>query len=177
MKNLDKIPTRKPTSELATEPTKHKKYILKVQQEFMIEIIADEKDIDDEIFWNYFRYQNPSFLAKDLIRVKQDKNEQLVNNISDRMIDLRNAIIEKEIPENENTNKIVDFVVKIIDFNKQQKGKGIKILTLKQMLQRLPIALAQVNGGNTSEIIYFLNRAKEIAKKVELYNGFNKVTK
>ena len=60
---------------------------------------------------------------------------------------------------------------------KTKYGEGLKILTLKQMLQRLPIALAQVNGGNTSEIIYFLNRAKEIAKKVELYNGFNKVTK
>ena len=60
---------------------------------------------------------------------------------------------------------------------KTKYGEGLKILTLKQMLQRLPIALAQVNGGNTSEIIYFLNRAKEIAKKVELYNGFNEVTK
>ena len=29
--------------------------------------------------------------------------------------------------------------------------KGLKILTPKQMLQRLPIALAQLNAGNTSE--------------------------
>ena len=50
-------------------------------------------------------------------------------------------------------------------------------LTLKQMLQRLPIALAQVKAGNTSEnllneirqIIYSLYRAKEITKKV--YNN------
>ena len=31
------------------------------------------------------------------------------------------------------------------------KGKGLKILTSKQMLQRLPIALAQVKSGNNSE--------------------------
>ena len=31
------------------------------------------------------------------------------------------------------------------------KGKGLKILTPKQMLQRLPIALAQVKAGNNSE--------------------------
>ena len=31
------------------------------------------------------------------------------------------------------------------------KGEEIKIMIPKQMLQRLPIALAQVNGGNTSE--------------------------
>ena len=48
------------------------------------------------------------------------------------------------------------------------KGTGHKILTPKQMLQRLPIALAQVKADSTSEnllneirkIIYFLYRAK-----------------
>ena len=30
-------------------------------------------------------------------------------------------------------------------------GKGLKILTPKQMLQRLPIALAQVKAGNNSD--------------------------
>ena len=43
-------------------------------------------------------------------------------------------------------------------------GVGINVVILKQMLQRLPIALAQVKAGNTSEkllnkihqIIYFL---------------------
>ena len=32
-----------------------------------------------------------------------------------------------------------------------KQGKGLKILTPKQMLQILPIALAQVKAGNTSE--------------------------
>ena len=34
---------------------------------------------------------------------------------------------------------------------KATKGTGLKILTPKQMLQRLPIALAQVKAGNNSE--------------------------
>ena len=34
---------------------------------------------------------------------------------------------------------------------KSVHGEGLKILTSKQMLQRLPIALAQVKVGNTSE--------------------------
>ena len=50
----------------------------------------------------------------------------------------------------------------------------LKILTPKQTLQRLPIALAQVKAGNTSDIllneirqiIYSVHRAKEITKKV-----------
>ena len=53
-------------------------------------------------------------------------------------------------------------------------GKGIKTLTSKQMLQRLPKALAQVKAGNISEnvlneirqITYSLYQAKEITKKV-----------
>ena len=59
----------------------------------------------------------------------------------------------------------------------ERQEKRLIILTPKQMSQRLPIALAQVNSGNTSEkllneirkIIYSLNGAKEITKKV--YNN------
>ena len=40
------------------------------------------------------------------------------------------------------------------------KGTGLKILTPKQMLQRLPIALAQVKAGNNSESL--LNQIRQI---------------
>ena len=115
----------------------------------MNEIIANKKDINDEMFSNYLKYENPSSLAKDLIRVTQAKSEQLVNNVNDGLTDLRKAITRKEIPGNENRNKIANIIEKIFEFNKQQEGKGIKIWTPKQMLQRLPIALAQVKAGNT----------------------------
>ena len=49
----------------------------------MNQIIAHKKDINDAIFWKYFKYQSLLLLAKDLIRVKQSKNEQLVSNIND----------------------------------------------------------------------------------------------
>ena len=60
---------------------------------------------------------------------------------------------------------------------KEKQGKGLKILTPKQMLQTLPITLAQVKAVKTSEnllnetiqIIYSLYRAKEITKT--LYNN------
>ena len=53
-------------------------------------------------------------------------------------------------------------------------NSNLKILSPKKMLQRLPIALAQVKPGNTSEkllneirqIVYSLYRAKEITKKI-----------
>ena len=42
----------------------------------------------------------------------------------------------------------------------ETKGKGLKILTPKQMLQRLPIALAQVKASNNSESL--LNEIRQI---------------
>ena len=65
--------------------------------------------------------------------------------------------------------------------NKVTKGTRLKILTPKQMLQRLPIALAQVKAGNNSEsllneirqIVYSLCQSKEITKK--LYNNIIKL--
>ena len=53
-----------------------------------------------------------------------------------------------KIEENE---KIIDIVEKILEFNNDQQGEGLKILTLNQMLSRLPISLAQLNAGNNSE--------------------------
>ena len=62
----------------------------------MNEIIVDKNDINDEIFWDYFKDRNPLLLAKDLIRAKQANNEQLVNNINDELIDLKKVIIKKD---------------------------------------------------------------------------------
>ena len=45
----------------------------------MNEVTADKNDINNEMFWNYFKYQNPTFLVKDLIGGEQIKIEQLVN--------------------------------------------------------------------------------------------------
>ena len=57
---------------------------------------------------------------------------------------------------------------------KATKGTVLKILTLKQMLERLLIALAQVKAGNNSEnslnqirkIVYSLYQSKEITNEV-----------
>ena len=60
------------------------------------------------------------------------------------------------------------------------KGAGLKILTNKQMLNRLPILLAQIQAGNNSnklkneirQILYSLYRSKELTKTV--YNNLIK---
>ena len=76
------------------------------------------------------------------------------------MIDLRSSVGSKETLENENPSNIIDIAKKIFDFNKLQNDKSLRISTLKQMLQRLLIALAQVKPGNTSENL--LNEIRQI---------------
>ena len=66
---------------------------------------------------------------------------------------------------------------------KSKQGRGLKILTPKQMPQILPIALAQIKAGNSSksllteirQIVYSLYQSKEITKKV--YNNIIKSIK
>ena len=61
-----------------------------------------------------------------------------------------------------------------------KKGEGLKILTSKQMLNRLPILLAQIQAGNSSkllknelrQILYSLYRSKVLTKTV--YNNLIK---
>ena len=56
----------------------------------------------------------------------------------------------------------------------REQGTGLKILIPRQMLQRLPIALAQIKDSNNSEsllneirqIVYSLYQSKQITKKV-----------
>ena len=62
----------------------------------------------------------------------------------------------------------------------ETEGRGLKILSPKQMLQRLPIANAQVKTGNNSwslfneirQIVYSLYQSEKISKKV--YNNIIK---
>ena len=93
------------------------------------------------------------------------------------MISFRNTVKKRQFQKDKNSDKTIYIVEKILDFNKQQKGKGLKLFTSKEMLQRLSIALAQTKSGNTSEnllngihqIIYSFYRAHRTTKNV--YNS------
>ena len=57
----------------------------------------------------------------------------------------------KEEKEIEKPNEIVDIVENTLEFNRQQQGGELKILTPNQMLSRLPVSLAQFKEGKNSE--------------------------
>ena len=145
-------------------------------------ITKEEIDLNEEIFKKYFNFQRPSDMLMFLNKTNdKEKNIELVNVINSGLKDLKEEIkkmSQAEI-ENEDPESIVEIVEKILKFNKQnqQKGQGIKILTPNQMLNRLPIALAQLQAGNNSnklkneirQLLYSLYRSKNMTKQV--YNN------
>ena len=75
---------------------------------------------------------------------------------------------------------IIDLYNLKSDSDTSKKGEGLKILNNKQMLNRLPILLAQIEAGNNSiilknearQILYSLYRSKLLTKTV--YNNLIK---
>ena len=105
------------------------------------------------------------------------KNNDLVIMIKSRLSDLKKEIenMSEEEKEIEKPNVIIDIVEKLLEFDKQkQEGQVLKILTPNQILSRLPISLAQLKAGNSSEklknkirqLLYSLYRSKKLTKNI-----------
>ena len=138
------------------------------------------------LFQKHFKFTKPRALLRELYRIKNKKeNKKLADLIKSGLKDLKDEI--KEISENaieiERPDKMVDLVQEILEFNRQnQEGQGLKILTLEQMLGRLPISLAQLKAGNNSQklknelrqILYSLYRSEKLSKTI--YNSLINAT-
>ena len=126
----------------------------------------------------HFSVSTPAALIKKLYEMKnKEKNGDLVNVIKSGLSDLWDEIenmCENEKKKNEKPNEMVDIVQNILEFNRQQEGRGLKILTPSQMLSRLPISLAQLKAGNNSEklkneirqILHSLYKSKKLTKNI-----------
>ena len=151
---------------------------------------------------NFIRYKGPFSLFKNIrdgdISLEMTEEDQKKFRTEFSQIKLGNPNHKRDIHlyTIESVKNLYDSRQTIIDlFNNyskirseafykskqhETKGKGLKILIPKQMLQRLPITLAQLKADNNSEkllneirqIIYSLYQSKEITKKV--YNNLIK---
>ena len=132
------------------------------------------------MFKDYFHLVVASALAKKIYETKnKNKNKELVELIKLRWSNSKDVIekmSEDEI-KTEKTDKILETVKEILDFNKRirkKQGSGLKILTPNQMLGRLPIPLAHLTAGNYSEkhkneirqLLYSLYRSKKLTKQL-----------
>ena len=75
----------------------------------MNKIENDDKNINNEIFSEYFKYQISWFLTEDLSKANQAENEKILNQVNDPLIDLRIAVVNK----NENPDKVINIFEKI----------------------------------------------------------------
>ena len=126
-----------------------------LRTERLNEIAKKEKTIDNNLLKEHLEYSSASNLYKNLNTATDiEENKIKVNKIKNNLADLLMKI--KNNPTNNtkkirNRNNMVEIVKLILKCNQPEQGSGLKILTLNQMLSRLPISLAQLKAGNNSE--------------------------
>ena len=69
-------------------------------EEFSNKIKNGEKNINEQIFRNYFLHQTLSHLKKVLYESDEIANYEIIKNVNNGLIELRNSINSKEILEN-----------------------------------------------------------------------------
>ena len=102
-----------------------------------------------------------------------EKNKDLVESVNKKLTKMKNIV--KNVPKDilsrvEDNEKIINIVERNLELIAKKILRRLKILTLKQMLNRLPISLAQLNAGNNSEklkneiiqLLYSLYRSKKL---------------
>ena len=111
------------------------------------------------------------------VKDNQEKFKSYLGEIKNGNRKHRSKVQKNTLHNIEMLYKARNKVIKFYDYSSMMfeakyrptKGTGPKILTLKQMLQKLPIAYAQVKAGNNSEsllneiwqIVYSLYQSKK----------------
>ena len=94
-------------------------------------IIKEEKEINEELFKNYFNFQKPTEMLKYLHDLNdKTKNNLLVNTVNSGLVDLKSEIkkmSEDEI-KTEKPCKILDIVEKSLTLMKKKDNKLLMIL-------------------------------------------------
>ena len=132
---------------------------------YAVKISIPEVEMDQtNLLENMVKFNNRS-----RPKTKEDRDKKR------NTFDITNAFYEsQELTLNAFRSGI--FPLNEFPINEKQR-RGLKLLTPKQIFQRLPISLAEVKAGNTSEkllneirkIIYSFYQAKQITK--EVYNN------
>ena len=124
-------------------------------EKLMRKIGFKERDINSELVKKHFFTYDLGNVLKTFKKSKNnsERNKIQVSMIKNRLRDLKEKITDMSEEEKkiEKPNEIVDIVENILEFNRQQQGQDLKILTPNQMLSRLPVTLAQLKAENNSE--------------------------
>ena len=135
--------------------------------------------IDPEIIRQCFMFDSLDkmyeFLNKD--SADKDLNAAIIDQaLLDLELDINKS--SKAGRKNKQLKPLANIVEKIFnDATNNQQGQGLKTMTPKQIILRLPILLAQLKAGNNSQkltneirqIVYLLYRSKQLSKII--YNS------
>ena len=151
------------------------------------EHVGPNKDVSFYEYRDSKEFINAIKNSQITFREAKNKQNEFLNKLNEAKIG-KKTTEQKEVINN--LNKFYHSIEEVINLFREYtemlsdakydarqnktEGTGLKILTPKQMLQRLTIALAQVKAGNNSEsllneirqIVYFLYQPKQIIKKV-----------
>ena len=157
----------------------------KIVQKHTTKKIIDISWIDDTKLFNQInndvtnRYDKnkESFELLSIQNFLDDINNEHIKNEDDA---LKELIKLKKIVKRDELKYVVKELERAIFGYEESPGSGLKILTNKQMLNRLPILLTQIQAGNNSsklknearQILYSLCRSKVLTKAV--YNNLIK---
>ena len=105
--------------------------------------------------------------AKNLYVIREDIINEMFNT-EDEKLDIAT------VGDDDRRKSVIEAISKLGDKEEPEIGKGLKIMTPKQMITRLPILLAQKQAGNNSQklndeirhIIYSLYMSKNLSKTV-----------
>ena len=148
----------------------------------------NNEGINPKIIKHYFGFNSLNEISKFLNEDSVDKAAN-VTTIDQALTNLKTHIkkLSREGKQTAQLKLLANSVNKILNdaideaFNKvyndpvnEQQGQGLKILTPQQMITRLPILLAQLNGGHNSQkfkneirqIMYSLYRLKNLSKTI-----------
>ena len=128
-------------------------------------------DKELQVFKKLFGCKNPEELRQALIEATDEKYNDVLKELNIKLTVLRDQTKIKTGVSRTRLENLVNVVEDILDGvrwgnnipdleseksaaqrrNESSSGQGLKILTPDQMLNRLPISLAQLNAGNNSE--------------------------
>ena len=96
-------------------------YMLKDVNKFIKEVKSMEEKINLSFFEDFFQSSSPADYAKELINTSNpDKNKEIVEEIENRILDLKDRIKEKSKREKKrkNVDETLGIIKKILDYNK-----------------------------------------------------------
>ena len=154
-----------------------------------------QKVNNDKLKHDLVKYLEKSLFGEDIesIETEEKYEESIAERVKARKQNTQKTFAPSSPPKKDYSEETANYLKYMEEQEKGQKrfsddydsnawssGSGLKILTNKQMLNRLPILLAQIQAGNNSiklkneirQILYSLYRSKVLTKTV--YNNLIK---